>query len=911
MAYNSAHTGPQIDAAVEMLDQVQDAREATASDLGEVKDLAAEVKSDARQVSEKAETVAAQTAEVIASTAAVQKAREDVVSAASAAESAKDSAELSADSARQSQDAAHASDLAASRSQLAAGLSEQVSADAASEAASAAQKTADDRAAAEASAVSAARSAQNAEAVVTGGTASTSPEPGKIPLADAQGKIDSGWVGADIARSVTVEAVADAADSAANAAAEAQARAAAFLLPSPEAPIARDDGSPLQVGDRYFNMVEQAEYLLKQSGWAVNDSLVALDVLEHRIGTEPAPGRIPEAGDDGLLPVKWMPKELVRAMALAAQDGADGIGYVFGAENSLPTSVKFKIAERVSVVDFMSPSQKSDFFAQKGLVDQTSALNAFWRYIRSTFVDVSSEDYVKRCGEIPGGLYRVDGSVNFTGLKARNTILLANGAVFHGRGVSKNVVDMTGTRWLQVYGLTVFGDEQSMPRSGILLGPQTNETSGNNAFFGCNFTGHFSKAAIWNIGSETTSWVRSRGANYNTDPSAKVFIGDGKMRNGATSDYSALRGVGTGVSFTNNQFYSCDLRHVGGGAPMWLEATRGWGFDRGCYFLSFNDAIFELYQSSDSLHQNLSIEGLMESTFKDKPAAGNTGCKHQIKFVGDGSASVLQGLTFKVGIPHTALSSIKQDDSSGPISILNFDMVIGHQLTPGVPVFDAPRATITGRVQAETAAELNLDSLVAFNGFSISAGPGAIRPKAGVFLMLNSASGQLIMGGSGPRVFDGAYRADGAGANADFKGRAKGSGNVELGNEVLIGALTVKAQPGSVNGLATQASQTIPYYTVVSVSAQLDVGLRSKGAGSRVQLGNDLSANSWAEVLCTSTFPTIMAAGPSDNHDLALAGKGSGNVRFGTHANASSPTITGYITIKDAGGVIRKLAVIA
>ncbi|MFK3770778.1 hypothetical protein [Pseudomonas putida] len=702
----------------------------------------------------------------------------------------------------------------------------------------------------------------------------------------------------------------EAAQAAEDAADTAIARTAGFLSPSAEPPVLRDNGLPLQEGDRYFNTEEQTEYLYKSTGWEANDSIVALEALTARITEEPMPGNIPEAGDDGLLSVNWMPNELVRAMQLSASDGAEGIGYVFGAENSTPTSVKFKIAERVSVVDFMSTAQKTDFFASTGLVDQTSAINAFWQFIKSTFVDVSSEDYVKRCGEIPGGLYRVDGSVNFTGLKARNTILLANGAVFHGRGIGKNVVDMTGTRWLQTYGLTVFGDEASMPRCGILLGPQTNETSGNNAFFGCNFTGHFSKTAIWNIGSETTSWVRSRGANYNTDPDSKVFIGDGKMRNSATSEYSALRAAGSGVSFTNNQFYSCDMRHIGGGAPMWLEATRGWGFDRGCYFISFNDAIFELYQSSDSLHQNLSIEGLMETTFKDLPTPGNTGCKHQIKFIGDGTESVLQGLTFKVGIPHTALSSIKQDDSSGPITILNFDMVIGHQLTAGVPVFDAPRVTITGRIQGETAGELNLDSLVAFNGMAVTSGAGAIRPKSGVYIMINSSSGQMIFGGSGPRVYDGVYRADGALANVDFKARAKGEGKLELGNEVLLAALTVQVSPGAVNGLGIQASVGTPYYTVSTASAQLDVGVRSKGTGSKVQIGNDVATNTWAEFLCNTNFPTLSAAGPNANHDLALAPKGTGNVRFGTLTASSDAPVVGYITIKDSGGVVRKLAVI-
>ncbi|ELH7952692.1 hypothetical protein Q9F39_004222 [Vibrio fluvialis] len=46
------------------------------------------------------------------------------------------------------------------------------------------------------SAQKAKQSEENAAAVVTGGTATTTPQPGKIPLADANGKIDDAWLGA-------------------------------------------------------------------------------------------------------------------------------------------------------------------------------------------------------------------------------------------------------------------------------------------------------------------------------------------------------------------------------------------------------------------------------------------------------------------------------------------------------------------------------------------------------------------------------------------------------------------------------------------------------------------------------------------------------------------------------------------
>ncbi|MEW2925032.1 tail fiber domain-containing protein [Pseudomonas juntendi] len=296
MAYNSAHTGPEIDAAVQQLGQIQEARDATNQDRIEVKDLAAQVKVDAGQISSQADIVSAKATQVAANAIAVEQARVQVVGASEAAESAMDAAVLSAASAEESQAAASASEQAAAQSQLAAGLSEQVSAEHAAEATSAATQVATDRAAAQASAASAAASAQNAEAVVTGGTASVTPSPGLIPLADAQGKIDADWLPEEVARTESVEAALEASAEAVNTASEARSRTASFLQPSPEAPAVRDDGSPLQVGDRYFNSVEQSEWIYTEDGWASNDSLAAIDSIKN--ASDPSKGGR-EVGYDG------------------------------------------------------------------------------------------------------------------------------------------------------------------------------------------------------------------------------------------------------------------------------------------------------------------------------------------------------------------------------------------------------------------------------------------------------------------------------------------------------------------------------------------------------------------------------------------------------------------------------------
>jgi hypothetical protein len=59
------------------------------------------------------------------------------------------------------------------------------------------------------------------------------------------------------------------------------------------------------------------------------------------------------------------------------------------------------------------------------------------------------------------------------------------------------------------------------------------------------------------------------------------------------------------------------------------------------------------------------------------------------------------------------------------------------------------------------------------------------------------------------------------------------------------------------------------------------------------------------------TLETESAGTGEANIDLALTPKGTGRVRYGTHAAVVAEVVTGYIEVKDAGGTVRKLAVIS
>ena len=93
------------------------------------------------------------------------------------------------------------------------------------------------------------------------------------------------------------------------------------------------------------------------------------------------------------------------------------------------------------------------------------------------------------------------------------------------------------------------------------------------------------------------------------------------------------------------------------------------------------------------------------------------------------------------------------------------------------------------------------------------------------------------------------------------------------------------------------------------------VEISSRGSSPILQLNvpHTASAVNYVQVTgaATGVAPVVSAQGSDTNIDLALTPKGTGNVRFGTYTASMVLTVQGYIEVKDAGGTIRKLAVIA
>lgn len=122
-----------------------------------------------------------------------------------------------------------------------------------------------------------------------------------------------------------------------------------------------------------------------------------------------------------------------------------------------------------------------------------------------------------------------------------------------------------------------------------------------------------------------------------------------------------------------------------------------------------------------------------------------------------------------------------------------------------------------------------------------------------------------------------------------------------------------------VTGAATGNKPTI---SALGSDTNINLDINSKGSGFITfnsgsspimrMIGSASTAN-YATVTggATGVAPAFSVAGTDTNINLALTPKGTGRVQFGTHTAIADTAITGYIEIVDAGGTVRRLAVIS
>jgi hypothetical protein len=233
------------------------------------------------------------------------------------------------------------------------------------------------------------------------------------------------------------------------------------------------------------------------------------------------------------------------------------------------------------------------------------------------------------------------------------------------------------------------------------------------------------------------------------------------------------------------------------------------------------------------------------------------------------------------------------------------------------------RGSVTGGV-----ADLSVDGSNTNAPISVSAkGTGSVRLRsngANALLALSDSSAVNYISvrsratGTAP-LFESA----GTDTNIDISFLTKGTGNYTFltggGLQVRIADLAsavnylrfVGSVTGGVADVSVDGSDTNAPFSV-SAKGTGSVRLRSNGANAFLALSESSAVNQiTARARATGGAAQIEATGTDADIDLALESKGSGYVRLGTHAGLAGETLSGYITIKDSGGTVRKLAVVS
>lgn len=217
-----------------------------------------------------------------------------------------------------------------------------------------------------------------------------------------------------------------------------------------------------------------------------------------------------------------------------------------------------------------------------------------------------------------------------------------------------------------------------------------------------------------------------------------------------------------------------------------------------------------------------------------------------------------------------------------------------------------------------TIARNSVSSSGTYNGVEVGAGASYVRVENGAIGRREALTG---LQGYGVAIRSGATNI--AVVGNDLTGNVTGP---VLDASGVAGTTTVVGNLGTTlswaHGLVFDNSTATPAVYPKTTASQLALRLKSIG-DDYVYLANGNGDNltvgaSTASVVnhfriagaAAGSAPVMVAEGTDTNIDIRFTPKGTGVLRFGTHTASADAAVSGYITILDSLGTIRKLAVI-
>jgi hypothetical protein len=129
---------------------------------------------------------------------------------------------------------------------------------------------------------------------------------------------------------------------------------------------------------------------------------------------------------------------------------------------------------------------------------------------------------------------------------------------------------------------------------------------------------------------------------------------------------------------------------------------------------------------------------------------------------------------------------------------------------------------------------------------------------------------------------------------------------IEVTGATTGGSVVIYGNGSDTNVSTTVSAKGFSSFINFSAAGTTDYKAFAVSTSGASNTGNYLQVKGNA----SGTAPVLSAQGADTNVDITFTTKGTGVVQFGTHTATADTAISGYITIKDSGGTLRKLAVI-
>lgn len=529
-----------------------------------------------------------------------------------------------------------------------------------------------------------------------------------------------------------------------------------------------------------------------------------------------------------------------------------------------------RAADVVNIADF---GAKCD-----GVTDDAADINAAFAYARTKMsAEITTNGQLIFAPEkivFPAGVCLVKSTLNWTGLQSSSLEIDATGATIYGKIAGSPVIDALGSKFFSLRGLTIQGDNTSVPSIGMQIG-RINTTALDGGGSGLHFVkvgifGNFTLAGLYNLNGEVSEFDHIWITNYINSPTAYALIQDGVNHFGVTSAFvTESQPADSPESFEQNVFIEPSINCSGCTSPVWMSNTSNHQY--------INAYLSDTYTGGSraiTIYEESGVTERMLDVHLHSEQGGGT-LKDVFYITGTNPSVNLQGLRYKSDGSNAAYSLFNLDTTVVTSAVLSGADISIATMQPSMVVFKQPNFwSVSGSAYVPAGSSWNLPK-IAMSGYlniggavSNAVAASSINVLTGGVVSVTDTSGEMnVQSGILPVVSASAPPSGGTQASATISS----IGCVTPGNITSGGSgYAVGDYVTMVGGTYTSANPCVWKVATVGTGGTLSSGF---------QQGGSWFANTY----------TTLPAGPIS---FTATGAGSGLVMAGANWNRPTYTVT-------------------